>query len=160
MPRVPSRAPRLAAILDALKNASKGRTRATAQRIADDLGVSLRTLYRDIDRLRAAGVSVTGRTGVGLSVAQSAKLPDALTRNEAALEARVRVTAEGARMLSSDPSLDVDRGRGAERVVRASRDALLRAALRSGGEVIVLAPEKLRREVRTRARDIARAHKG
>jgi predicted DNA-binding transcriptional regulator YafY len=157
---VPSRAPRLALILDALKNASKGRNRATAQRIADDLGVSLRTLYRDLDRLRAAGVAIHGKTGVGLSVAQTAKLPDALTRNEPSLEARVRVTAEGARQLGADPLLDVDRGRGAERIVRASRDALVRAALRSGGDVIVLAPEKIRREVRTRARDIARAHKG
>jgi len=160
MPRVPSRAPRLAAILEALKNASKGRNRATAQRIADDLGVSLRTLYRDLDRLRAAGVAITGKTGVGLSVAQSAKVPDALTRAEPTLEARVRVTAEGARQLSADGSLDVDRGRGAERVVHATRDALVRATLRSGGEIVVLAPEKLRREIRTRARDIARAHKG
>ena len=157
---MPSRAPRLAAILDALKAASKGRARATAQRIAEDLGVSLRTLYRDLDRLRAAGVPVSGKTGVGLSVAASAKLPDTLTRGEPALEARVRVTAEGARQLGADPAVEIDRGRGAERVVRASRDALVRAALRSGGDVIVLAPEKLRREVRTRARDIARAHKG
>lgn len=157
---MPARARRLTALLDALKRASKGNERATAQRIADDLGVSLRTLYRDLDRLRAAGVAIIGKTGVGLSVAPAVKLPDEITRGEPVLEARVRVTAEGARQLAGDPLLDVDRSRGGERVVRASRDALVRAALRSGGEVIVLSPEKLRREVRTRARDIARAHKG
>ena len=37
MRRVPSRAPRLASVLDALKTASKGRKPATAQRIADAL---------------------------------------------------------------------------------------------------------------------------
>lgn len=157
---MPARARRLTALLDALKRASKGNGRATAQRIADDLGISLRTLYRDLDRLRAAGVAIVGKTGVGLSVPPTVKLPDELTRGEPVLEARLRVSAEGARQLAADPLLDVDRGRGAERVVRASRDALVRAALRSGGEVIVLAPEKLRREVRNRARDIARAHKG
>jgi len=157
---VPARARRLTALVEALKRASKGNERATAQRIADDLGVSLRTVYRDLERLRASGVAIAGKTGVGLSVSAGVKLPDELTRGEPELEARVRVTADGARQLAADPLLDVERGRGAERVVRASRDALVRAALRSGGEVIVLSPEKLRRDVRTRARDIARAHKG
>ncbi len=151
---------RLNALLDALKSASRAGTRATAHRLADELGVSVRTLYRDLDRLRAAGVAIAGKTGVGLSVDRAAKLPEVARRGEPELEARMRVTVEGAKLLGADPLLSIDRGRGPERVVRASRDALVRAALRAGGEVIVLAPEKLRREVRNRARDIARAHKG
>jgi predicted DNA-binding transcriptional regulator YafY len=152
--------PRLSALLDALKSASRAGTRATAHRLAEDLGVSVRTLYRDLDRLRAAGVAIAGKTGVGLSVERTAKLPEVAHRGEPQLEARVRVTADGAKQLGADPQLTVDRGRGPERVVRASRDALVRAALRAGGAVVVITPEKLRREVRNKARDIARAHKG
>lgn len=148
---------RLTTLLDALKSATRDGSRTTASRLADDLGISIRTLYRDLDRLRAAGVAIAGKTGVGLSVEKTARLPE--RSREPELEARVRVTPEGAKQLGADPQLAVQRGRGAERVVRASRDALLRAALRAAGDVIVLTPEKLRREVRTRARDIARAHK-
>ena len=153
-------AARLTALLDALKSAARNGSRATAHRLAADLGVSIRTLYRDLDRLREAGVPIAGKTGVGLSVERTAKLPELRRGTEPSLEARVRVTADGAKLLGADPLLDVERGRGPERVVRASREALVRAALRSAGEVIVLSPEKIRREIRTRARDIARAHKG
>jgi predicted DNA-binding transcriptional regulator YafY len=151
---------RLSTLLDALKSASRAGTRATAHRLAEELGVSVRTLYRDLDRLRAAGVAIAGKTGVGLSVERTARLPEVAHRGEPQVEARVRVTADGAKQLGADPQLTVERGRGAERVVRASRDALVRAALRAGGAVVVLTPEKLRREVRNKARDIARAHKG
>lgn len=153
---------RLTALLDALKSASRAGTRATAHRLAEELGVSVRTLYRDLDRLRAAGVAIAGKTGVGLSVDRAAKLPEVARARggDPELEARVRVTAEGAKLLGADPQLAVERGRGPERVVRASRAALVRATLRSGGDVVILTPEKLRREVRNRARDIARAHKG
>ena len=65
----------------------------------------------------------------------------------------------GMRALFASAESPIVPPRGPERVVRASRDALVRATLRAGGDVIVLTPEKLRREVRNRARDIARAHK-
>lgn len=160
MPRRPSR---LTALLDALRASTKDSGTPTAQLLADRLGVSLRTLYRDLDRLRAAGVPVTGKAGVGLALEKGAKLPESLTKQEAAPEheARVRATAEGLKALTDDSTVELERGRGAERVVRAaSRDALVRAVLRAGGDVVVLSPDKVRREIRNRARAVARAHKG
>lgn len=55
------RASRLLAILILLQL----RTRLTAQNLADEFEVSLRTIYRDIDALSAAGVPVYGEKGPG-----------------------------------------------------------------------------------------------
>lgn len=38
---------------------------ATAEAFANRLGVSIRTIYRDIDALRAAGSRIVGEAGVG-----------------------------------------------------------------------------------------------
>lgn len=160
---MPSRSSRLTALLDALRATTKESGTATAQTLADRLGVSLRTLYRDLERLRAAGVPIAGKAGVGLALEKGAKIPETLTKKDAAPEheARVRATAEGLRALAEDTTLELERGRGAERVIRAAtRDALVRAVLRAGGEAVVLSPDKVRREVRNRAREVARAHKG
>jgi predicted DNA-binding transcriptional regulator YafY len=158
---VSTRSNRLQKLLEALKAATKDGP-ATAQGLADDLGVSVRTLYRDLDRLRGLGVPVRGKTGVGLSVDRGAKIPDTVPNGKSStIEAQVRVSVAGAKLLADDPRLLVDRGRGPERVVRAeTRDAIVHAVLRAGGDVVVLGPEKIRREVRARARDVARAHKG
>jgi predicted DNA-binding transcriptional regulator YafY len=37
----------------------------TAARLAEDMGVSERTIYRDIDSLRAGGALIDGEAGVG-----------------------------------------------------------------------------------------------
>jgi predicted DNA-binding transcriptional regulator YafY len=153
-----SRHDRLAAIIDALR----GNEHTTAEQLAQTLAVSVRTLHRDLARLRSAGVAVAGRTGVGLRIPKSAKTDVNLAAVEGAtvIEARVRATPKGLRLLGEDPRLTVERGGGALRVVRAhSKDALVFAALRASGEVVVVSPEKIRREVRVRAREVARAHK-
>lgn len=159
---MPGRSSRLTALFDALREATKDGSIATAQALAERTGVSLRTLYRDLDRLRAAGVAIEGKSGVGLSLGRGAKVPASLIAREAPLlEARVRVTAAGLRALADDPSVEVERGRGPERVIRAtSREALVHAVLCAAGEVVVVSPDKIRRDVRNRARDVARAHKG
>ena len=152
---------RLHTLLEALRLEVKESGTATAQALAERLGVSQRTLYRDLDRLRAAGIAVEGKAGVGLALPKGAKLPE-LPASSKALEheARVHATDEGLEALALDPTVALERGRGAERTVRAaSRAALVRAVLRAAGGVVVVSPDKIRREVRACARSIAKAHK-
>ncbi len=158
---MPPRPNRLQTLLDSLKTATKDGAVTTAQALAEDLGISIRTLYRDLDRLRAAGVAVAGKTGVGLSVAKNARLADSAGNGRSTIEVRVRASAAGARVLGDDPRIALERGNGTDRVVRAgSREAIVDVVMRAAGEVVLLGPEKIRREVRNRARAVARAHKG
>lgn len=55
-----------------------------AQQIADRFGVSLRTIYRDIRSLEAAGVPIIGEAGSGYSIMDGYRLPPVMfTREEA-----------------------------------------------------------------------------
>lgn len=47
----------------------------TAARLAEETGVSLRTLYRDIDSLRLAGAMIDGAAGVGYVLTEDPALP-------------------------------------------------------------------------------------
>lgn len=47
----------------------------TAIRLADETGVSLRSLYRDIDSLRAAGARIEGERGYGYRLTEDFSLP-------------------------------------------------------------------------------------
>lgn len=47
----------------------------TAARLAAETGVSLRSLYRDIDSLRAAGARIEGERGVGYRLTEDYSLP-------------------------------------------------------------------------------------
>ncbi|MGB5864099.1 MAG: YafY family protein [Sulfitobacter sp.] len=58
----------------------------TAQALATRLGVSVRTIYRDMDTLAASGVAVHGARGVGYRLPPAIRLPP-LTLTEAELEA-------------------------------------------------------------------------
>ncbi|HET7838241.1 MAG TPA: HTH domain-containing protein, partial [Rectinemataceae bacterium] len=49
-------------MLDSLR---QKRRAVSAQRLAEEMGVSLRTVYRDIESLRLLGVPVEGEAGVG-----------------------------------------------------------------------------------------------
>ena len=57
-----------------------------AQTLADATGVSVRTLYRDMETLRASGVAVTGTRGTGYRLAPRITLPP-LSLTEPELEA-------------------------------------------------------------------------
>lgn len=46
-----------------------------AQEIADRFQISLRTVYRDIRSLEAAGIPITGEAGVGYSIMDGYRLP-------------------------------------------------------------------------------------
>lgn len=47
----------------------------TAARLAEEMGVSLRSLYRDIDSLRAAGARIEGERGYGYRLIEDYALP-------------------------------------------------------------------------------------
>jgi predicted DNA-binding transcriptional regulator YafY len=74
----------------------------TAARLAEETGVSERTLYRDIQALRAAGALIDGEAGAGYTLTEDPALPPQMfTRLE--VEALVLGLAEVT--LAGDPSL-------------------------------------------------------
>lgn len=62
-----------------------------AQDIADRFGISLRTVYRDVNTLNEAGVPVIGEAGIGYSIADGYRLPPVMFTME---EATSFLTAE------------------------------------------------------------------
>lgn len=106
-----SRSERLLDLLQALRR----RTRAvSAAVLADELGVNLRTIYRDINTLRDQGAPIEGEAGVGFVLGPGFTLPP-LHFTKAELEALVL----GARWVAS---------RGDTALVRASADCLAKVA--------------------------------
>lgn len=53
----------------------RGKRLRTAAFIADELGVSVRTIYRDMKGLMASGVPIEGEAGTGYIIRQSLELP-------------------------------------------------------------------------------------
>lgn len=120
------RADRLFLIIHALR----GRRRALpARSLAQTLGVSQRTVYRDIADLQRSGVPIEGEAGIGYMLRQGADIPP-LMFNESELEALV----VGTRFV---------RAFGGERLSLGARAALLKI-------VAVLPPELRARSERTR----------
>ena len=50
-------------------------TPVTAVQLADEMGISLRTVYRDIDALRGLGAVIDGEAGFGYTLIEDAALP-------------------------------------------------------------------------------------
>jgi predicted DNA-binding transcriptional regulator YafY len=126
-----TRATRLLHLLDALG----GRRHPVAgARLAEALGVSLRTLYRDIATLRGQGADIAGDPGVGYLLRPGFLLPS-LNFGEEELEALVL----GARWVAShaDPELAAAAQRAMERVTRVL-PARLRLEVETSG---LFAPE-------------------
>jgi len=69
---MPGRAERLLELLQALRGR---RTPVAAATLAQDLGVSLRTLYRDIQALRGQGADIAGEAGLGYLLRPGFTLP-------------------------------------------------------------------------------------
>jgi predicted DNA-binding transcriptional regulator YafY len=88
-----------------------------AQQLADRFGVSLRTIYRDIRSLEAAGVPIIGEAGSGYSIMEGYRLPPVMFSRE---EASSFVAAE--KLMSQF----TDRGLGAhfESAMRKIRSVL------------------------------------
>lgn len=100
------RADRLFRIVQRLR----GRGRVTAAALADELEVSPRTVYRDVQDLVASGVPIQGEAGVGYALARGFDLPP-LMFTEDEIEALVL----GARIVET---------RADAALARAARDAL------------------------------------
>jgi predicted DNA-binding transcriptional regulator YafY len=88
--------------LFALVQARRRRGVSTAARLARDLGVSERTIYRDVADLSASGVPVVGEAGVGYAIAKGYDLPPLMFTKE-----QVEALVLGARIAKAwgDPGL-------------------------------------------------------
>lgn len=96
----------------------------TAARLADEAGVSERTLYRDIDSLRAGGALIDGAPGYGYTLTEDPALPPQMfTRLE--VEALTLGLAE---------------------VAQAGDPALARAAEAALAKVVATLPERVQRQ--------------
>ena len=103
----------------------RSRRLATADFLADALGVSKRTVYRDIRDLERSGVPVRGEAGVGYQLERGYELPP-LTFNAAEIEALVF----GLRMAEAHGDPDLANGaRSAMAKVAAALPAPLRALM-------------------------------
>lgn len=67
-----SRTARLFQLMQALRSGPSPRT---SEQLAQDLGVSARTIHRDIDALRGLGAVIDGEAGFGFTLIEDATLP-------------------------------------------------------------------------------------
>lgn len=93
------RSERLLALMQALR---RRRRPVTGQVLADEMSVSLRSLYRDIDTLKGMGAAIDGEAGLGFQLKADYWLPP-LMFNEAEIEALVL----GLRLLVYGPDADM-----------------------------------------------------
>lgn len=94
-----ARADRLFRLLEALRRLPAP---VTAARLAEETGVSPRTLYRDIEALRAGGALIDGAAGYGYTLTEDPALPpQTLTR----LEIEALVLGLGGLRFLGDPAL-------------------------------------------------------
>ena len=127
------RADRLFLVIHALRGR---RTALPARRLAETLGVSLRTVYRDVADLQVSGVPIEGEAGIGYMLRKGADIPP-LMFNADELEALV----VGTRFVSAF---------GGQRLTRNAAAALLKIEA-------VLPPELRARTQRSRIFAPARA---
>jgi predicted DNA-binding transcriptional regulator YafY len=101
----------------------------TAARLAEETGVSERTLYRDIDSLRAAGALIDGAPGFGYRLTEDPAMPpQTFDRHEVeALVlglAEVRATGDSALAAAADRALAKITARLPERVAQQAAHAV------------------------------------
>jgi predicted DNA-binding transcriptional regulator YafY len=133
------RADRLFLVVQALR----GRRAVPARRLAETLGVSVRTVYRDVVDLQLSGVPIEGAAGLGYTLRGGAEVPPLMfTREE--LEALV----VGARLTDA---IAGDRlSRGARRAL-VKIEAVLPEDLRNRTERSRVFAPRTRRHAATRA---------
>lgn len=94
-----SRSDRLFRLLQALRTLPAP---VTAARLAEETGVSVRSIYRDIESLRKGGAEIDGERGYGYSLVEDGSLPPQMF-NRIEIEALVLGLAEVRHM--GDPAL-------------------------------------------------------
>ncbi|CAH0343275.1 YafY family protein [Rhizobium sp. CECT 9324] len=124
-----ARSDRLFRLLQALRTLPSP---VTAARLAEETGVSLRSLYRDIESLRAAGAVIDGERGFGYRLTEDIALPpQTFTRLE--IEALVLGLAEVRHM--GEPALAAAAGAVLSKVTATLPDRLQRQALHAASQV-------------------------
>ncbi len=126
------------------------RLAVTAAALAADLEVSPRTIYRDIDALRAAGAPIDGEAGVGFRLASGWEMPPLSFDGE-----EVEALLVGLRMTRA--FTDDDLARAARRAEAKLRAALGEAGLRRADLSPYHAPPTELAERRTLHRAVRRA---
>lgn len=106
-----SRAERLLSLVQALR---RRRRPVAGRELADELSVSLRTIYRDIQALIAQGAPIDGEAGIGYVLKPGFVLPPLMFSDE-----EIEALAFGVRLAAS---------RGDARLARAAEDALAKIA--------------------------------
>lgn len=74
--------PRAQRLLDLIQLLRRHRRAVAGTVLADELGISLRTLYRDIEALRAQGAPIDGEAGVGYVLQAGFMLPPLMFSEE------------------------------------------------------------------------------
>ena len=118
-----SRSARLFDLLQALR---RRRRPVTAQALAGELGVSIRTMYRDIATLQGQGADIRGEAGLGYVLTPGFMLPPLMFSAD-----EIEALVLGSRWVA---------GRGDARLSAAARDALAKVA--------AVLPDELRRGFR------------
>lgn len=129
------------------------RLAVTAGALAASLGVSPRTIYRDIDALRGAGAPIDGEAGVGFRLSSGWEMPPLMFDGE-----EVQALLVGLRMTRAFTDDDLARAAGrAETKLRAVLDdsGLRRADRSPYAAPVFAAPERrsLHREARRAAEE-------
>lgn len=106
-----SRSERLLALLQALR---RRRSPVSGRVLADELGVSLRTLYRDIASLQGQGAEIDGEAGLGYVLKPGFWLPPLMLSGE-----EIEALVLGARWVGA---------RTDEQLARAAHDAIAKIA--------------------------------
>lgn len=114
-----TRSERLLALIQALR---RHRRPVTAQQLATELSVSVRTIYRDIETLVAQGASIAGEAGVGFVMRPGFTLPPLMFRDE-----EVEALILGSRWVAQLPDATLS---------RAAADAV--------AKILAVLPERLR----------------
>lgn len=106
-----SRSERLMDLLQSFRRRSRA---VSAQKLADELGVNVRTIYRDILTLQAQGVPIEGEAGVGYILRPGHTLPPLMFKND-----EIEALVLGARWVAT---------RGDAALSLAARDSLAKIA--------------------------------